>query len=162
MWSRRVDRGVQRAIDDHDVGAGDRAGGVGPEHGLERFVGVGQGVIDGVKHQAGAGVAGPRREDPEFADLDGGFGVARQRGWCRAWQSGVGAAAVDHAGAGRRVERAGAQQRGLEETGLVLEAAVVDPFDGDLVLIGGEHDRLGAADGVSGGRGLPGRRDRLR
>ena len=109
-----VDRGVQRAVDDHDVGAGDRAGGVGPECGLECFLGVGEGVqgdvgvLHGVKRQAGAGLAGSRREDPEFADLDGGFGVGRQHRWGCARQSGVGAAAVDHAGAGRRVERAGA------------------------------------------------------
>ena len=109
-----VDRGVQRSVDDHDVGAGDRAGGVGAERGLECFLGVGEGVqgdvgvVDGVKRQAGAGVAGSRREDPEFADLDGGFGVARPGGWRSYRQGGVGAAAVDHTGAGRRVERAGA------------------------------------------------------
>jgi hypothetical protein len=108
-----VNRGVQRAVDDHYVGAGYRAGGVGPERGLECFLGVGEGVqgdvgvLHGVKRKAGADLAGPRGEDPEFADLDAGCCVVWHHRWGCTRQSGVGAAAVDHAGAGGSVERAG-------------------------------------------------------
>ena len=32
----------------------------------------------------------------------------------------------------------------------MLQAAVVDPLDGDLVLVDRDHDRVAAADGVGG------------
>jgi len=57
-----IDGRVERAVDGHGISAGDRAGRVGAEGGLECFLGVGEcvqgdvGVAHGVKRQAGAGL----------------------------------------------------------------------------------------------------------
>ena len=56
-------------------------------------------------------------------------------------------------------ERAGAQQRGIEQIWLVLRADVVDPFDIDAVLVDLDDDPVGAVVGV--GRAQGGHRGRV-